>query len=180
MSLSEGKRAAALILTLVAVAGSASASTQVCSTAEVEEPFQLPDGSLHDAGTLTICLDRESSPVSFLHHAYVDRVPVGMMNSDRELVTAGAAWAHHPNVEAEAIEARRFYYSDGSYTEWSAATVRRMRIEAAGEVKSLREALTEVMCWVDNWDCKFEDDAEWPDTRERIDKALRTREASDE
>jgi hypothetical protein len=48
-----------------------------CISASVPEALILPDGSLHEAGLLRICLDREFSPVAGLHRAYVDGRAVG-------------------------------------------------------------------------------------------------------
>lgn len=36
----------------------------------------------------------------------------------------------------------------------------------------LRDALIEVLVWIDNWDPNFIYDDEWPATRERVQKAL--------
>ena len=36
----------------------------------------------------------------------------------------------------------------------------------------LYEALNEVMTWIDNWDPNFSDDDEWPETRDKVIKAL--------
>jgi hypothetical protein len=54
-----------------------------CTSAFVSEPFRAPDGSLHEAGKLTICASREYSPVSWLHATYIDGYPVGMWMSRR-------------------------------------------------------------------------------------------------
>jgi hypothetical protein len=36
----------------------------------------------------------------------------------------------------------------------------------------LREALTEVRVWIVNWDLPFDEDAEWPATKRKVDAAL--------
>jgi len=53
----------------------------ICTSATVDEPFLLPDGSLHEPGKITLCADRAYSPVSWMHAAYVDRMPVAMLLS---------------------------------------------------------------------------------------------------
>jgi len=74
---------------VVAVAGSAlaialfvssmpAAAVGDCATAFVREAFVLPDGSEHEPGTLTLCVDRRHSPVTFMHRTYVDGMGVGL------------------------------------------------------------------------------------------------------
>jgi hypothetical protein len=50
-------------------------------TAQIESPFRLPDGSLHEAGTLMLCDAKRFSPVATLHRTYVNGHPVGMFVS---------------------------------------------------------------------------------------------------
>ena len=38
--------------------------------------------------------------------------------------------------------------------------------------EQLREALTEVMEWLSNWNPEFTDDPEWDDTKAKVDEAL--------
>lgn len=61
-----------------------------CTTAVVEEQVQLPDGSLHPPGTLTLCDSRSYSPVSTIHATYMNGMPVGMMLSRRGTSEGGA------------------------------------------------------------------------------------------
>lgn len=68
---------------LMLLAGSTQAVGQ-CLNAEVEEPFRLPDGSLHPAGALGLCLERNFSPVASLHEIRVDDMGVGLFMSRRE------------------------------------------------------------------------------------------------
>jgi hypothetical protein len=64
-------------LLLLASAPAVAASSS-CAVADVEEPFELPDGSWHPAGQLTLCFERENTPVSFFHRTYVNRMPIGI------------------------------------------------------------------------------------------------------
>jgi hypothetical protein len=59
------------------------ASSGSCASAEVGEPFLLPDGSEHPAGRLTLCLGSEFTPVTSLYRTFVDRMPVGSFASRR-------------------------------------------------------------------------------------------------
>ena len=61
-----------------------------CTSALVTEQLQLPDGSLHPPGTLTLCDSRSYSPVSTIHGTYMDGMPVGMMLSRRGTSEGGA------------------------------------------------------------------------------------------
>ena len=61
-----------------------------CTSAIVEEQVQLPDGSLHPPGTLTLCDTRSYSPVSTIHATYINGMPVGMMISRRGTSEGGA------------------------------------------------------------------------------------------
>ena len=61
-----------------------------CTSAVVEEQVQLPDGSLHPPGTLTLCDSRSYSPVSSIHKTYRNGMPVGMMLSRRGPSEGGA------------------------------------------------------------------------------------------
>jgi hypothetical protein len=66
------------------------ASNKTCASADIEEPFALPDGSVHPAGKLTLCHSHEHSPVKTMHRVLVDRHPVGLFSSERQLVAAAA------------------------------------------------------------------------------------------
>ena len=72
-----------LTFSVIAYHGGALAEGSPCSTAEVDQPFRLPNGVVHPAGTLTLCRQAEHSPVSFLHVMYVNRMPVGSFSSRR-------------------------------------------------------------------------------------------------
>ncbi len=48
-----------------------------CVSLEVPSPFVLPDGTVHPAGELRLCLDRNFNPVSGLHRIYIERSPAG-------------------------------------------------------------------------------------------------------
>lgn len=66
------------VVAVLGVAGLASAgSSGRCVTAVIPSAFTLPDGSVHAAGPLRICHDRDYSPVAGLHTTWVDGKPVG-------------------------------------------------------------------------------------------------------
>lgn len=73
----------ALSIGLLVVPGLVSAGERVCTSAEIDEPFVLPDGSEHPGGRLTLCLTRNYTPVAALHETYVEGMPVGMLMSRR-------------------------------------------------------------------------------------------------
>lgn len=52
-----------------------------CVRLDFDTPVTLPDGSVHDNGTLRVCLERDLTPVSGLHAIYVDNVPIGYFSS---------------------------------------------------------------------------------------------------
>lgn len=58
----------------VALAGGGS----TCTTAQIDEPFILPDGAIHEAGALTVCVERRFSPISHQHTMLVDGNAVGV------------------------------------------------------------------------------------------------------
>ena len=62
------------------------ASGDGCTSADVNEPFVLPDGSVHPAGKVTLCHSHEHSPVKSMHRVLVDRQPVGMFFSERQII----------------------------------------------------------------------------------------------
>ena len=78
-----GFRVFVLALFLVVAQGAAGAANGVCVSADIEEPFRLPDGSDHPAGRLTLCHHSDYSPVASLHQAKVDGMTVGMHLSRR-------------------------------------------------------------------------------------------------
>jgi len=68
---------------LLTAQGAAEATKGVCVSAEIDEPFRLPDGSNHPAGTLTLCHDSDYSPVASFHRTKVDGMTVSMHLSRR-------------------------------------------------------------------------------------------------
>jgi len=75
-------RAGAAVALLVACTGSISAiSARNCVTVALADPFLLPDGSVHQAARLTLCLARSFSPVARFHQVSVDGIPVGVLLS---------------------------------------------------------------------------------------------------
>ena len=66
-------------LVLLALPGTAEAGQRVCTTATIQEPFVLPDGSEHDAGSLKICHLQKHYPSSTLLVSYVDGQNVGVL-----------------------------------------------------------------------------------------------------
>jgi len=77
---------AALTVTQLAQA----ATRGECVTAVVESPFRLPDGSLHPAGTLTLCDYGAFSPVDTLHRILVGGSSVGLFRSRRRSAEGGS------------------------------------------------------------------------------------------
>ncbi len=75
-----------LTFSIIVCHGGAFAGGSPCSTAEVDQPFRLPNGVVHPAGTLTLCRQAEHSPVSFLHVMYVNRIPVGTFSSRQDVL----------------------------------------------------------------------------------------------
>jgi hypothetical protein len=86
-----GVSLAALALGLLWAQGVARAAEGLCTGAIIEEPFELPDGSEHPAGRLTLCLERNHSPVASLHKVKVDRTPVSLLMSRRGSSEAGTS-----------------------------------------------------------------------------------------
>ena len=83
----------ALVATVLFTTAPAAART--CTSALVDEVFTLPDGSVHPAGRLTLCLGSESSPVFALQRTFVDGRPVGMFTSRREIVEHAGEEEHY-------------------------------------------------------------------------------------
>jgi hypothetical protein len=82
-----------LAITLTATPAKAATPSGACVTALIETPFRLPDGSLHDAGTLTLCDAKRFSPIATLHRTYVNGRPVGMFVSRHRFGESAAAGA---------------------------------------------------------------------------------------
>lgn len=78
-------RLAAIVLALWGAAGIASAGSGRCVTAVIPTAFALPDGSVHEAGPLRICHDRDYSPVAGLHTTWVHANAVASFISRMDL-----------------------------------------------------------------------------------------------
>jgi hypothetical protein len=76
---------------LLAVPGTVQAGQRLCTSATIEEPFILPDGSKHEAGALKICHLQKYYPTSTLLVSYVDGKNVGLMLGVAGPNEAGAA-----------------------------------------------------------------------------------------
>jgi len=63
---------------LVLVFGAGAVHAGSCTTALIEEPFVLPDGTEQEAGRLTLCVERKFSPVQSLHEVKINDMPMGM------------------------------------------------------------------------------------------------------
>jgi len=70
-----------LAIILACAGGSSSATSRNCVTVRLVDPLELPDGSVHGAGTLTLCTARSFSPVARLHQVSVDGMPVAVLLS---------------------------------------------------------------------------------------------------
>jgi hypothetical protein len=81
---------AALVFVLAFAPSPGLASNKTCTSADIDEPFALPDGSVHPAGKLTLCHSHEHNPVKTMNRVLVDRHPVGLFSSERQLVAAAA------------------------------------------------------------------------------------------
>lgn len=73
-------RAAAVLATILLFVAPTLADAD-CVSARIESAFQLPDGSLHPAGTLELCSRGDFSPVLHTHEIYVDGGAVGLFLS---------------------------------------------------------------------------------------------------
>jgi len=65
----------------IALAGAtvaAASDSGRCQTAAIPGPVVLPDGSVHDAHSVQVCLSRAYSPVAGLHEVSVDGKPIGL------------------------------------------------------------------------------------------------------
>jgi len=82
----------AVAAVLVLFIGPAAASARVCATAQIEESFVLPDGSLHEPGALKLCRGTDYNPATTLHSSYVNNMAVGML-----LGRSGASEASGPD-----------------------------------------------------------------------------------
>jgi len=71
------------LFNLVSVVGAQ--EKDACVLARVPEAYVLPDGSVHEAGRLTLCLTQTLSPVAGLHRVAVDGHTLGLARSRRAL-----------------------------------------------------------------------------------------------
>ena len=74
-------RLAAAMVTLIVGGAVWSVVPAHCVALDVPAPFVLPDGSVHAAGELRMCLSRNFNPVMGLHRVYIDGMPVGFLLS---------------------------------------------------------------------------------------------------
>ena len=70
---------------LLAPTYAAEAGAGPCVRVDVDAAMVLPDGSIHEPGTLKICERRAFTPVASLHAMYVEGAPVGMLLSRRRV-----------------------------------------------------------------------------------------------
>lgn len=69
------------VITLLVTSGLGWAGQGRCVRADIPGVFVLPDGSVHDAGALKLCLERTHSPVAAHHRIYVEGHAVQMVQS---------------------------------------------------------------------------------------------------
>jgi len=70
-----------LCLVLLAISPAWSQPGGNCVSAEIPWQMEMPDGSIHDPGKVSLCYVREYNPVSGLHSLQVDGMPLGMIQS---------------------------------------------------------------------------------------------------
>ena len=70
-----------LVLALLAVGPAWSGSGGTCVSAEIPWQMEMPDGSVHEPGTIKLCHVQDYNPVSGLHSLQVDGMPLGMFQS---------------------------------------------------------------------------------------------------
>jgi hypothetical protein len=73
--------AVAIGVTISTIEPAQAAPRHPCVTAQMEEPFRLPNGMLYPAGALTLCDSRTFSPVGNLHKILVGGSNVGLFVS---------------------------------------------------------------------------------------------------
>jgi hypothetical protein len=64
-----------------------------CATVEVPWPIVLPDGSVHDSGSLKVCMHHQMNPITGLHEVRVDGMTIGLFAS-RTGASEGRSGAH--------------------------------------------------------------------------------------
>ncbi len=74
-------RVVVFVAVLFVVSGFGWAGQGRCVSAEIPSSFVLPNGSVHEAGTLKLCLERTHSPVAAYHRIYVAGHAVQMIQS---------------------------------------------------------------------------------------------------
>ncbi len=74
-------RVVVFVALLFAASGLGWAGQGRCVTADIPGEFVLPNGSVHEAGALKLCLERTHSPVAAHHRLYVEGHAVQMVQS---------------------------------------------------------------------------------------------------
>ena len=74
--------AVVMVLLLATTSPGWAQESRRCVRADVPWAFVLPDGSVHEAGQLRLCLKQAYSPVAGLHEMYVNGIPQGLTLSD--------------------------------------------------------------------------------------------------
>ncbi|HJQ97058.1 MAG TPA: hypothetical protein VJ826_02030 [Candidatus Polarisedimenticolaceae bacterium] len=75
-----------IILGVLTLVSSVAAQERgACVLARVPEAYELPDGSVHEAGRLTLCLSQALSPVVGLHRLAVDGHTLGLARGRRAI-----------------------------------------------------------------------------------------------
>ncbi len=77
-------------IALIVAVFPAAAAPGACTTAKVDSPMVLPDGTGHPSGTLTLCATRKFSPVASLHKTSIDRHTIGLLMSRSELAESAS------------------------------------------------------------------------------------------
>ena len=70
-----------LVLVLLAVSPAWSQAGGSCVSAEIPWQMEMPDGSIHDPGKVTLCYVRAYNPVAGLHALRVNGMPLGTFQS---------------------------------------------------------------------------------------------------
>ncbi len=78
-----GQGLVVVIATFLLVTGPVEAAG-ICTTASIEEVYRLPDGTVQPPGTLTLCFERNFSPVASLYEIRVDAMAVGLFMTRRD------------------------------------------------------------------------------------------------
>ncbi len=70
-----------VFLLLLAVSPAWSQVGRNCISADIPWQMEMPDGSVHEPGQVTLCYVREYNPVSALYALKVDGMPLGIFQS---------------------------------------------------------------------------------------------------